>query len=116
MSQFVDFLTEVFARFGPIQTRKMFGGYGVYCHGTMFGLVADDNLYLKADATTAHHFESLGLAQFEYDKGGKLVKMSYYLAPAEIFDDPEQAATWARRSLEVALRRKKESGGRKKHI
>lgn len=107
MSEFVAFLTEVFAQFGAIQTRKMFGGYGVYRDGTMFGLVADDSLYLKADATIAHHFESLGLGQFEYSKGGKLVKMSYYLAPAEIFDDAEQAAVWARRSFDVALREKK---------
>lgn len=107
MSRFVEFLPEVFAQLGPIQTRKMFGGYGVYNRGTMFGLVADDSLYLKADATIAHHFESRGLAQFQYDKGGHWVKMSYYLAPAEIFDDPDQAATWGRRSLEVALRGRK---------
>jgi len=30
--------------------------------------------------------------------------MSYYAAPAEIFDDPEEAAIWARRSFEAALR------------
>ena len=114
MSEFVDFLTEVFVLFGPIQTRKMFGGYGVYRDGIMFALVADDSLYLKADATIAHYFESLGLGQFEYDKGGKVVKMSYYLAPAEIFDDPEQAAIWARRSLEVAVGGKNTLGGRKK--
>lgn len=114
MTQFVDFLTEVFARFGPIQTRKMFGGYGVYRDGIMFALVADDGLYLKADATIAHYFHSLGLGQFGYEKGGRVVKMSYYLAPAEIFDDPEQAAIWARRSLEVAVRGKNKPGGRKK--
>lgn len=114
MSEFVEFLTEVFAQFGPIRTRKMFGGYGVYRDGTMFGLVADDTLYLKADATIVHHFESLGLGQFEYGKGSKLVKMSYYLAPADIFDDPEQAAAWARRSFEVAMRGKKKHGPRKK--
>lgn len=107
MTEFVDFLKEVFEQFGPVQARKMFGGYGLYHDGVMFGLVADETLYLKADETIAHYFESKGLGQFEYSRGDKLVKMSYYLAPVEIFDDPEEAAKWARRSFEVAFRTKK---------
>lgn len=106
MSEFVDYLHEVFGRFGPIHVRRMFGGYGIYHDGIMFGLVADDTLYLTADASTAKHFESRGLDQFEYDKGGKIVKMSYYLAPEEILDNPEEAAMWAQRAYEVALRAK----------
>jgi DNA transformation protein len=56
VSEFVDYLHEVFGRFGPIHVRRMFGGYGIYHDGIMFGLVADDTLYLKADASTAKHF------------------------------------------------------------
>jgi DNA transformation protein len=70
----------------------------------MFGLVADDTLYLKADAENAPHFEKLGLGKFEYMKGGKVMKIAYYQAPAEVMEDREQAAAWARRSLEAALR------------
>lgn len=109
MSEFVTYLAEVFESFGIVQTRKMFGGYGLYHNGVMFGLVADDTLYLKADAAVAHFFTAKGLGQFEYGKGTKLIKMSYYLAPEEIFDDREEAALWARRSYEVALRTKKPS-------
>ncbi len=106
MSEFVDYLTEVFDQFGEIRARKMFGGYGIYHEGVMFGLVADDTLYLKVDDSTAEYFESRGLGQFEYDKGGKIVKMSYYLAPEEIYDDPDEAVIWAKRAYEVAFRTK----------
>ena len=106
MSEFVDYLKVVFEQFGPVHTRKMFGGYGIYHDGVMFGLVADDTLYLKADEKTAVYFESRGLSQFEYDKGGKIVKMSYYLAPEEIVDNPVDAVLWARRAYEVAFRAK----------
>lgn len=109
MTEFVDFLSEVFEQFGVVQTRKMFGGHGLYHNGVMFGLVADETLYLKADETVAHYFESKGLGQFEYGRGNKLIKMSYYLAPEEIFDDREEAAKWAHRSYEVAFRAKKRS-------
>lgn len=106
MSEFVEYLKEVFIDFGQIQGRKMFGGYGIYHKGVMFGLVADDTLYLKADAEIAKLFEAKGLAPFEYGKGDKVVKMSYYLAPDEILDDPQEAAVWAQRSYEVAVRSK----------
>lgn len=114
MSEFVAFLQEVFEEFGPVQSRKMFGGYGLFHDGLMFGLVADDTLYLKADDTNATHFESRGLDQFEYDKGNKAVKMSYYLAPEELFDDRGLAAEWAARSYEAALRSKNRSSGNRK--
>lgn len=114
MGEFVEYLKEVFVEFGPIAVRKMFGGYGLFYDGAMFGLVADNMVYLKADDSTASHFESRGLGQFEYDKGDKSVKMSYYLAPDEIYDDPEEAALWAKRSYEVAFRTKKKAPKRQK--
>ncbi len=114
MSEFVDHLSEVFSRFGTIKARKMFGGHGIYHDGVMFALVADEILYLKADNTIAAYFESAGLPQFEYDKGDKIVKMSYYRAPDEIYDDPDRALSWARRSYEVAFRTKARSKAKKK--
>ncbi|KHF24648.1 TfoX/Sxy family protein [Solemya velum gill symbiont] len=117
MSDFVDNLNEVFALFGPIQTRRMFGGYGVYHDSLMFGLVADDVLYLKADDKSSDAFSQLGLSQFEYEKGSKKVKMSYYMAPEEIFDDPNEAREWATRAFDAALRARKpgsKKGSKKK--
>ena len=106
MSKFVEYLNEVFIDLGEIHARKMFGGYGIYHKGVMFGLVADDTLYLKVDSESARDFEAKGLGAFEYDNGEKVIKMSYYLAPEEILDDPQEAAIWARRAYDVALRSK----------
>ena len=116
MSEFVEYLLEVFAEFGSIEARKMFGGYGIYHQGVMFGLVADDTLYLKADDKTAKYFEAKGLGPFEYNKGDKVVKMSYFEAPDEIFDDPDEAVVWARRSFEVASRAKPSAKRKHKQI
>ena len=104
MSEFVTHVTEALAFFGPITARKMFGGYGIYHNNLMFGLVADDTLYLKADKKSAPLFRELSLEQFEYDKKGKPVKMSYYLAPDDVFEDPSAAHTWATRAYEAAAR------------
>ena len=99
MSEFVDYLHEVFEEFGPIRARRMFGGYGVYHDDVMFGLIADDVLYLKADAQSADKFSALGLEQFEYVKNGKSMKMSYFMAPEEIYEDRAEAAAWGRCSI-----------------
>lgn len=107
MSEFVDHLKEVFALFGPIRVKRMFGGYGVYHDDLMFGLVADDVLYFKADNETSIAFSERGLPPFEYDRGGKKTRTSYFQAPDEIFDDAVQAQEWAKRAFEAALRARK---------
>lgn len=104
MSEFVEYLHEVFSEFGHINTRRMFGGYGIYREGLMFALVTDDTLYLKADCETKECFAERGLAPFQYHKQGKNVTMSYYEAPDEIYDDPGEAAVWGRRAYDAAMR------------
>ncbi|MET0543024.1 MAG: TfoX/Sxy family protein [Variovorax sp.] len=104
MSEFVDSLHEVFERFGRIEARRMFGGHGIYHDGRMFALVTGDTLYLKSDADSASHFDRLRLPPFEYRRQGKTMQMSYRQAPADVFEDRDEAAAWARRAYESALR------------
>lgn len=110
MSGFVDYLHEVFEPFGRIRARRMFGGYGIYHDGIMFALVSGDTLYLKADDRTASLFETRSLPRFEYTRAGRTVGLSYYEAPEEIFDDPDEALAWARRAFDAALRARPRSG------
>ena len=107
MSEFTDYLEELFAEFGNVKANRMFGGYGLFHDGLMFGLVADDTLYLKADETLSEEFKKRNLPQFEYTKQGKPARISYFRAPEEILEDPEEAVIWARRSYEAALRQRK---------
>ena len=100
----MEYLNEVFEHFGIIKSRKMFGGHGIYHNGLMFGLVADDVLYLKADKDNAHYFTELGLSKFEFHTHDKIIRMSYYAAPEGIFDDPKQAQQWAELAFAAALR------------
>lgn len=104
MSEFVEYLHEVFVEFGPIRSRKMFGGHGIYHHDLMFGLVADDELFLKTDKDNVAMFEELNLEPFEFETKDKVIKMSYYRAPEEIYDDPEVARDWANSAFDAALR------------
>jgi DNA transformation protein len=115
MSEFVNFLHEVFESFGPIRSRKMFGGHGIYHQDLMFGLVADDELYLKTDAENIAEFEERELQPFEFKtKDGKVSQMSYLKAPEEIYDDPDQARYWADLGFAAALRNSAKKNRNKK--
>ena len=107
MSDFVEFLHEQFAEFGKITSKRMFGGHGIFYQDLMIGLVADDVLYLKTDKDSEARFLSAGSQPFMYNKAGKLVKMSYYEAPPETLDDPEEMKDWAGLAFDAACRSKK---------
>ncbi|MGM9701430.1 MAG: TfoX/Sxy family protein [Prevotella sp.] len=43
----VQYIADQCAGAGEITARKMFGDYGVYCNGRFFGLICDDNFFVK---------------------------------------------------------------------
>jgi len=100
-----DYLPELFAAFGPIQARRMFGGVGLFADGMMIGLVADSMIYLKADEQTIPSFEREGLKPFSYEtKSGTHTLASYWRMPERLYDDPEELARWAAQAFETACR------------
>ena len=44
---FVDFVLEQIKSSGEITAKKMFGEYGIYSDGKLFGLICDDKLFIK---------------------------------------------------------------------
>ena len=44
---FVQYIADQCRGAGEIVTKKMFGDYGIYCDGKIFGLICDDCFYLK---------------------------------------------------------------------
>lgn len=98
-------LLELLAPLGPVQVRRMFGGSGIFLDGLMFGLVADDVLYLKADAETIADFEAEGLEPFRYGRSdGRVTVMSYWQAPERLLDEADEMVIWARKAVSVARR------------
>ena len=107
---FKDFIKDQLAGFAPVSIRNMFGGAGIYADGVMFALLANDVLYLKADATSAHAFEAEGMGPFTYTTPGKPpVAMSYWEVPPRLLEDPDELADWAREAHRVACTSKAKS-------
>ena len=104
-AQQLNFLKEQMAGFGPVEARRMFGGAGLFRDGLMFALVAEDILYLKADAESAAAFEAEQLAAFSYaTKTGEHTLTSYRRAPERCLDDESEMAQWCRLAWGAALR------------
>ena len=102
-----EHIIELFAGFGPVSVRRLFGGFGIYADGIMFALASRDVIYLKADDATATAFEREGRGPFTYAaKGGKRTVMSYWQLPDRLYDDADELADWARAALAVARRAK----------
>ena len=104
-ASFVDFAKETFAPFGTIAVKRMFGGAGVYCDGLFFAILADDMVYFKVDDETRPEFEGAGLEQFTFEmKDGSTAAMSYFSAPDQIYDDPDELKCWTTLALDAASR------------
>lgn len=104
-SEFVEHVLETMRRFGPVESKAMFGGWGLYHQGTFFALVAEEALYLKADEENGPEFDALSLTPFVYPlKDGETIVMSYRAAPGEALEDADVMATWARSAYAAALR------------
>lgn len=102
-----DFYQDLFAPFGNITTRKMFGVDGIYCDGLFFAIVADDELWLKVDDVSRPAFETVGAEQYMFEMKGKPTPIPYYRAPEGIFDDEDSLRFWTQHALDAALRNKK---------
>ncbi len=100
---FVDHAVDLLSSLGPVEARRMFGGYGVYARGVMFALLDDDELFLKTDEQTRDRFAAAGCRMWSY---GGMAETGYHRPPDEAHEDPESMEPWARLGLEAALRRK----------
>ena len=103
-NEFSTFIVEQLESVGPVQVKRMFGGAGLYLDGTIFALLADDVLYLKADDHNRADFEAEDMGPFVPFEDGKMVLKSYHECPPRLLEDADQLCEWARRSWEAGRR------------
>lgn len=102
---FTEYILDQLSPWGGVTSRKMFGGVGLYRDGKMFGLLADDVIYLKVDDTNLEKFVEAGSAPFK-PFANKPTTMSYYDVPGDIMENPDDLIDWAEESLAIQMRQK----------
>src|SRR5580658_436327 len=102
---FAEFLREQLAPLGRVTLRRMFGKTGVFCDGVMFGMVTDDTLYFRVDDENRAAFkEAQSSPPLNYEKQGRAIDLSFWRAPEQLLDEPDEFVAWARLALAAARR------------
>ena len=106
-----EFIRDLFAPFGPVVVRRMFGGAGIFREGLMFGLLFDGAIFLRVDQDSIPDFEREGSRPFVYTRAkspGKVgrASLSYWRLPERLYDDPEELVVWATRARAIVQRKK----------
>lgn len=97
---FKEFVLDQLRALGPVDCKAMFGGYGLYYDEIFFGIISKGQLYFKTDQTTVKDYQEKGMQPFR--PNFKQTLKNYYEVPAEILEDGEELAKWARESLEIS--------------
>ena len=115
-AQYLDYVLEQLAGLERMNTRRMFGGVGLYSGELFFGLIDDDTLFFKTDESNAAQYQSRRMPRFMPPANRPMGPTGYHQVPADIIEDGETLVAWARQSVVVALasRAKQAAGPRKK--
>ena len=102
-----SFHTYVLEHLGAVKgvrSRPMFGGFGFYLAEEFFAIVYKGRLYMKTDAAMRARCTAAGMEPFTPRMGqpARSVTMKqYYEVPADVLEDPDQLADWARRAAQI---------------
>ena len=101
---FVAWCVELLSPLGAVRAKAMFGGHALYVDECFVAIVADEVLYLKADAQSAPVFAAAGSAPFTYTARGKTLTMSYWRVPPDAMESTSAMRPWGRLAVEAATR------------
>ncbi len=101
---YCDYLIDLLSPWAEVTAKGMFGGWGLYRSGQIFGIVVEDTPYFKVDDSNRPDYEAVGTEPFFYmAKGNKRVAMSYWQVPGDILDDQDTLKDWAEKAYSTAL-------------
>ncbi len=101
-NEYLEYVLEQLAGLPGVRSRRMFSGAGLYQDEVFFGLLFRDTLYFKVNDSNRPDYEARRMAQFKPYDDRPQVSFSYYEVPAEVLEDRDELAAWARRSVEAA--------------
>lgn len=108
-NSFKDYIVEdVLGHILGISSRAMFGGHGIYLDGVIVGIIAEGELYLKADKELVAKYKKEGLHPFTYTGNkNKIYEMAYVNVPLETLEDREEIERRINESFEISKKSKK---------
>jgi len=112
--QYLEYILEQLGGLGGVTSRRMFGGVGLYRGELFFGLIDDDTLFFKTDASNSAEYTARNMPRFMPPTNRPMGPLGYHQVPADIIEDAEALVSWARQSVAVALASREKKAPRKK--
>ncbi len=103
--KYLDYIIDQLSMFGEVETKRMFGGIGIFREGTMFAMIGKDRFRMRADDQNRGDYESYGMKAFM--STAKKKGLPYFEVPVEILEHKDLLTKWASESYYAALRGKK---------
>jgi DNA transformation protein len=102
----VEWAIEALEPLGTVTMRKMMGGATLYLDGSIFAIVADSEIWFKADAESNAVWDEAGHAErFTVTFAtGMVDTMNYRRAPPDVYDDADAMREWAALGIAAGLR------------
>jgi DNA transformation protein and related proteins len=97
---YLDYVLEQLAELGPVTSKAMFGGHGLYLGDQFFAVVHRDRLYFKTDEQARAEYARRGSGPFQPNERQTLT--SYWEVPADVLENPGLAVEWARDAVACA--------------
>lgn len=103
VNEFVVMVTELLSPLGTVTAKRLFGGWGLYCDGVVFALVAQDVLFLKGDDLCRAQYEVQDMAPFR-PHGPDGMCLAYFEVPGDWLEDEDIILPYARIAFDAGLR------------
>jgi DNA transformation protein len=100
---FKDFVLDQLGELDDVEARRMFGGYGLYCDETFFGIIHKGRLYFKINPSTVGEYRRRKMKPFR--PNAKQTLKSYYQVPVEIIEDSDRLAGWVAAAIRFGKRK-----------
>jgi DNA transformation protein len=102
---FKDYLLDQLVGMDDVETRRMFGGFGLYQDETFFGIVHKGKLFFKIDESTVGEYRKRKMKPFR--PNAKQTLKSYYQVPADVIEDADELRQWAMKAIGCQQRNSK---------
>ncbi|WP_039056314.1 TfoX/Sxy family DNA transformation protein [Enterobacter sp. Bisph1] len=97
---------EYLTPLGTIRHRAHFGGYSLSVDKTVFAMVAEGELYLRACDESAQYAVTQNAPLLKFNKRGRQVSLNYYFVSDSLWRDPPLLLKLSELSLDAARREK----------
>lgn len=98
---------EYLATLGTIEYRSLFGSYSLTVDDTVFAMVSDGELYLRACEQSAPYCVKHPPVWLTYKKCGRSVTLNYYRVDESLWRNQLKLVRLSKYSLDAALKEKK---------